>query len=58
MSVDKNEKELTEATKNDTFKCDYCKQISTREKIRKTWKAIPFGNEEEKTFYCGCMGWD
>jgi len=55
---DKNEKELTPETENDIFKCNCCKETTTRKDIRNKWKQIPFGNEEKKEYYCGCMGWD
>lgn len=57
MSVDKNEKELTPETENDVFTC-MCGKSKTRKEIRKIWKSIPFGKEDEKRYYCGCMGWD
>ena len=52
------ETELTEENKNDKFKCTSCPKTSTREDILKIWTAIPFGKEENKSYYCGCMGWD
>lgn len=52
------ETELTEENKSDTFICTMCKQKATRGEIRKKWISIPFGKEEPKTYYCGCMGWD
>ena len=55
---DKNEKELTAETENDVFKCDVCKKTTTRKEIRKIWRSIPFGDEEKKEYYCGCIGWD
>jgi hypothetical protein len=55
---DKNEKKLTKENENDKFKCQACPDIWTRKKILSIWTSIPFGNEEKKTFYCGCMGWD
>lgn len=55
---DKNEKKLTPETENDTFKCFYCKETTTRKEIRKKWTCIPFGNEDKKEYCCGCMGWD
>jgi hypothetical protein len=56
--TDPNEKKLTEETKLDEFKCGSCGKVTTREAIRKIWNSIPFGNEEEKRYYCGCRGWD
>ena len=53
-----NEKELTPETENDIFKCDMCKETTTRKEIRKKWISIPFCKEEKKEYYCGCMGWD
>jgi ribosomal protein L37AE/L43A len=50
--------ELTEENKNDVFTCTYCKKSTTRGEIRKIWNVIPFGTEEDKTYYCGCFGWD
>lgn len=58
MSKDKNEQPLSDSNKTDVFKCTDCKKTTTRGEIRKKWKHIPFGNEERKTYYCGCYGWD
>jgi len=50
--------ELTEENKNDIFTCTECKSITTRGAIRKIWNSIPFGTESDKSYYCGCDGWD
>ena len=52
------EKELTNENTSDVFKCQDCKSKTTRGEIRKKWTSIPFCNEADKTYYCGCSGWD
>ena len=54
----KTEIELSDLNKGDVFKCAECKKKTTRGEIRKIWNSIPFCNEEDKTYYCGCSGWD
>lgn len=44
--------------KNDIFTCTCCNKETTRNEILKIWKSIPFVNEKNKTYYCGCYGWD
>jgi hypothetical protein len=53
-----NEKELTQENAKDVFTCTECRKKTTREEIRKIWTSIPFVKEAEKTYYCGCRGWD
>ena len=52
------EKELDDDNKSDEFKCQACPKKTTRGEIRKIWNSIPFVNEDKKTYYCGCMGWE
>ena len=55
---DRKEEVISKENENDIFKCDSCKNTATRKEIRKKWLSIPFGNEEKKRYYCGCMGWN
>lgn len=49
--------ELNKEDNNDVFTCQDCKKKKTRDEILKIWKKIPFVNEDNKRYYCGCNGW-
>ncbi len=42
----------------DELSCRYCKKTSKTEELLKQWKKIPFLDMKNKTYYCGCRGWD
>lgn len=48
------EKQRTEENKDDVFTCGDCHEKTTRDEILKNWDNIPFCNEEDKSYYCGC----
>lgn len=43
---------------NDLLTCQDCKSKKERKDILKIWVEVPFVNENNKTFYCGCRGWN
>ena len=57
-TLNHQEEEQTYENKNDVFKCLECGKKTTRENIHKIWKVIPFCDEDKKTYYCGCRGWE
>lgn len=42
----------------ETIHCIHCKKESQVADILKIWKDIPFYDENTKSYYCGCRGWD
>jgi hypothetical protein len=47
---------ITAESGTDVFKCLDCGKKKTRSNILKFFTHLPFSDEYQKTYYCGCKG--
>jgi NMD protein affecting ribosome stability and mRNA decay len=50
--------EFQEVELPETLRCRYCGKMSKTKEILKVWRRVPFLDVHNKTYYCGCIGWD
>lgn len=51
-------RKFREAELPEELTCTYCERTKRTEDILKIWKAPPFFNASDGTYYDGCRGWN